>query len=512
VTSFVVLAATLAFVSGCGSPHHTTDAGTDAGLLPEADLTVVATVDQATPPQGAITYRVTLTNAGPNPATGVEVKDLLPAGVTFQTGVPSQGTYNSTTGKWTIGNLPASASTTLALQGIIVAWGVLANVAQVTHLDQLDVNSFNDAACATAIPLESDLQVAVRTSNPAPGAGVSVTYTVTATNNGPDPASAVTIQDLLPPSVTFVSALTSQGSYNSTSGLWTVGTLAAGAAPTLALTGTASGATAIDIAQGYSVGQVDQNPNNNADTTGALVADAELQVSLTSSSLHPNVGDTITLATRIINSGPASATSVAVGDLLPAGLTFVSATPTQGSYDSNTGTWTVGTVTAAATATLPVQAKVTSTSATTSTATITAGAGNDPVSANNSASLTVVPILSDLRLSVSADEPTPAVGANVTFLVGLGNVGPDKATNVQVMSLLPAGLTFVSATASQGTYSPSSGTWQVGTVTTGVFPTLTLQATVANAGTFTNTATISHADQTDPDLTNNSGSSSVTSQ
>ena len=39
-----------------------------------------------------------------------------------------------------------------------------------------------------------------------------------------------------------------------------------------------------------------------------------------------------------------------VQDLLPAGLTFVSATATQGTYNSVTGVWTVGTVIDGATA------------------------------------------------------------------------------------------------------------------------------------------------------------------
>ena len=45
-----------------------------------------------------------------------------------------------------------------------------------------------------------------------------------------------------------------------------------------------------------------------------------------------------------VQPGPGAATGVQVTDLLPAGLTFVSATPSQGSYDNVSGVWTVGTV------------------------------------------------------------------------------------------------------------------------------------------------------------------------
>ena len=67
-------------------------------------------------------------------------------------------------------------------------------------------------------------------------------------------------------------------------------------------------------------------------------------------------------------------------------------------------------------------------------------------------------------LSKTVSNPTPNVGDTITFTVTLSNTGPNTATNVQVTDVLPAGLTFVSATASQGTYDSATGVWTVGTV------------------------------------------------
>ena len=69
-------------------------------------------------------------------------------------------------------------------------------------------------------------------------------------------------------------------------------------------------------------------------------------------------------------------------------------------------------------------------------------------------------------------DPTPAVGTNVTFTITATNLGPNAATGVQVRDLLPPGLTFVSATPSQGTYTPGTGVWDIGNLALNATATL----------------------------------------
>lgn len=82
-----------------------------------ADLAVTKTVNDPTPDaEEIITYTVTVVNNGPEDATGVQVRDKLPEGITFITYTATAGTvYSSTTGIWDVGNLLNGASAVLTI-------------------------------------------------------------------------------------------------------------------------------------------------------------------------------------------------------------------------------------------------------------------------------------------------------------------------------------------------------------------------------------------------------------
>src|SRR5205085_1583863 len=110
------------------------------------------------------------------------------------------------------------------------------NTASVSHSDQFDPNTGNNQSGTTETPQQADLPLTKTVSNATPNVGDAITYTVTLADNGPDPATNVTVQDTLPAGVSFVSATASQGSYNSATGVWTVGTVSPGTPQTLTLT------------------------------------------------------------------------------------------------------------------------------------------------------------------------------------------------------------------------------------------------------------------------------------
>ena len=485
------------------------------GQTPSADLAVAKSVSNATPNVGdVVTFTVTVSDNGTDSATSVTVTDLLPAGLTFVSANPSQGTYASATGLWTIGTITTSVAQTLAVQARVDSPNARTNTATITFADQFDPSAANNTASATETPQQADLAVSKTVSNATPNVGDIVTFTVTVTDNGLDSATNAAVADLLPAGLTFISASPSQGSYDSATGVWTIGTITPAVPQTLTVQArVVSAAPQTNTATITHADQFDPDTANNSASATETPQQADLAVSKTASNATPNVGDTVTFTVTVTNNGPDSATNVGVSDLLPAGLTFVSATPSQGTYDPVTGLWTIGTITTAAPQTLAIQAQVASSAPQTNTATITQADQFDPDTANNSASVTVAASQpSDLAVAKSVDNPAPNVGDTVTFTVTVTNNGPTAATNVTATDILPAGLTFVSAAPSQGTYIPATGVWTIGSIANLSSASLALAATVVSPAAQTNTAAITQADQSDPNVANNSASATVTPQ
>ena len=122
----------------------------------------------------------------------------------------------------------------------------------------------------------------------------------------------------------------------------------------------------------------------------------------------------------------------------------------------------------------------------------------------------------DLAIEQVATPAMAKPGAEVTFALTITNKRPASATNVAVTDLLPAATTFVScASGSSGVCEGTGNDRRVvfESLGGGVSATVTLVATlnrdVAPATRVTNVATVSF-EGTDPDMTNNRASSTVT--
>lgn len=114
----------------------------------------------------------------------------------------------------------------------------------------------------------------------------------------------------------------------------------------------------------------------------------------------------------------------------------------------------------------------------------------------------VVPALADLSVAISVDRASPNPGETVTFSVTVTNAGPSPGIGIEVAAfsdVLPSGVSFGSATASQGAYDRQF--WNVGTLSSGASATLQLTFTIDADGQYRLLAEVSGATYPDPDST-----------
>jgi uncharacterized repeat protein (TIGR01451 family) len=317
---------------------------------------------------------------------------------------------------WTVGSINSGANATLTITATTATIGLKTNTAELTGLDQFDSDSTpnnqnpqeDDQDSQDVTPNVADLSLTKSVSDSTPDRNQQITFTVVVSNAGPNDASGVTVGDLLPAGLTFVSSTQTQGSYVSATGVWTVGTVTNGGSATLTITATTATIGAkTNTAQVTASNQFDPDstPNNSVaaeddqDSEVVTPTVADLSVTKTVNNPTQSVGQNVIFTVTVSNAGPDTAGNVSLTDLLPSGLTFVSSTPSQGTYNNNTGIWTVGSINSGANATLAITATVVGVGAKTNTAQVSASdqfdpdstPGNSQASEDDQASSTVTP-------------------------------------------------------------------------------------------------------------------------
>lgn len=143
--------------------------------------------------------------------------------------------------------------------------------------------------CLQSVPPQADLSITLAASSTTPTYGTTFTYTLSAISAASSNATAtgVTVSDLLPAGVTFVSAAGS-GTYASGTGVWSVGSLAAGASASLTITATASGAVGTSI-------------TNTAQITASSLPDPDSTVNNGATGEDDYASRTVTVGANTIN-------------------------------------------------------------------------------------------------------------------------------------------------------------------------------------------------------------------
>ena len=362
-------------------------------ITEKADLSVTQTANFSSVVAGNnLTYTVTVTNNGLADAKNVTLVETLPEGATFisATATPSQQTDNTLT--FDFGNLAQGASQTFEITVTAPKTpGTITATATVSS-QTFDPDATNDVEILTttveAIPPEtSDLSV-IRTDNEdSVNLGQRYIYTLTVTNNGPNDATGVVLTENLPSGVNFISRTLSQGSafFSSFSQILTAnfGTIKSGQTATVNITVNPFVAGDLISTTIVTSNKTDPNPINNEliDTkvvNSIIPAAADLQLTQSANNLNPGIGDQVIFTLTLTNRGPGSATGIEVKDILPKGLSFISALPEQGIYNQNTGIWDVGNIRDNLSRTLRITAQVNSPGSIINTAEVIAVSEIDP--------------------------------------------------------------------------------------------------------------------------------------
>ncbi|MCC7217075.1 MAG: DUF11 domain-containing protein [Burkholderiales bacterium] len=526
-----------------GDPNRDNNSGSvTSQVTAVADVTVTKT-DAPDPVQAGtpLTYVITARNNGPSTAAAVTITDTLPANATFigltatpagagapTCSAPAVGALGGTlTCTWASLATGTQQTATVVVRPQTGATGVQNDVTVATTT--AESNSANNSATATTAVTNAAVDLVINkgdTIDPV-ALGQLTRYAISVTNGGPSFATNIVMTDSFPagsPTATFSYqgnlAVSGGGScvepaLDATSGTLTCTwpTLASGSLVLVAYDMRAESIASGTSGTTFNSASVTANEPetlaaNNAtthSTTSRQAADLALTKSAPASVVP---GNPLAWTLTVTNNGPAASNGAQVTDTLPAGVTFVSASPGC-AFAAGTVTCTLGALANGASTNLTINVTVnspyTGANPLVNSATVTTVNEIDTVPTNNTGTAsTAITQQADLALTKTVNVAAPPVGSNVVFTITVTNNGPNQADSVQVSDQLPAGFAFVSASPSVGSYSNVTGIWTIGTLAFPGSATLQITATVNAGGPYTNTATVS-SPTPDPNPGNETG-------
>ncbi len=357
------LANTATVSSAVTDPNPANNSATDTDTLtPSADVSITKTdgITTATP-GGSVTYTITASNAGPSNTTGT-VADTFPGilsgcsttcvgagGGTCSAG-PTAGNINDRV------TLPAggSVSYTSTCSVSAAATGSLANTATVSST-ATDPNPANNSATDTdTLAPEADLSITKTDGLTTATPGQATSYTIVVANAGPSNAPASSVADTFPAAFTGASwTCVGAGGGTCTAGpvagnIADSANLPPGGSVTYTVNGTIDGGFVGLLSNTATVsapaGVSDPAAGNNSATDTTTVTGGASVSGTKTVAGDFTEGGAITYTVVLTNNGNAAQADNPgdeFTDVLPAGLTLVSASATSGAAVANVGTNTV---------------------------------------------------------------------------------------------------------------------------------------------------------------------------
>jgi uncharacterized repeat protein (TIGR01451 family) len=449
--------------------------------LPHADLTVTKTHSPDPVLAGnQLTWILTVTNNGPDPAPDVTVTDTLPPQATYLTNnlnPPAGCTAVGQVVTCSVGDLASGASITFKIVTLVDPDTVAAaggptsitNNATVTSGAVIDPNAANNSVEDTALVNDSADLEASKLCKPDTTvyAGTPIDCSIFVDNHGPSFARSVVIDDtiLSNSSLTISNIKVTPGSTSCTTSTVTggkkiscnVGDLAPASTTqtgrvTLSYTITATEGQDIDNQAVVRSDTPDPDTSNNTaqvNLTVTALSDLALAKSVSSTGV---AGTPISWTLSVRNNGPSTAKNVMITDTVPAGVTIASVSLSGGSCTAGVPgdpthptVCTFGSLAPGATSnTMTINATINP--QTTGVLHNDARVSSDTFDNVNSNDLahtdTTVTVQSSIAVTVAAT-PNPAIaGTPLSYQITVSNGGPSTARAVTLSDPLPAGVSF----------------------------------------------------------------------
>ncbi len=255
-----------------------------------------------------IEFSFRVRNTGQVPASGVTIRNVLPAALRHPDGDDLE---------YEIGQLPAGKTREVKL--------ILTAAQAGPTVNRVVVTADGNVAEEAQVPLEvvGPSLVVVREGPKRLFPNKNGTYANTVTNPGLSPVSTVNVVETVPVSMEFVEA-SDGGTYNAAkrSVTWTINQLAAGASKTVKVTlrSNARGAQ-VSVVRAYDAS------GSSGETVGATHVSGVCALTIEIGDIPALIeaGETVKVTARIINRGSDSAANVRITIALPAGMQLLDA-------------------------------------------------------------------------------------------------------------------------------------------------------------------------------------------
>ncbi len=396
-------------------------------------------------------YVLSVENLGFGTAESVVLEDVLPPEVALVSATPAPTSQVGQWLSWDLGALPYGAYEEVLITVKATAASGLATNSATVSTPTAEAGAGlenNDDSCVSNVT-GPDVY-AYKQCPPELVAGKSATYILEIGNSGTATAFNVVATDLLPPTVTFLgSTPVSPSSIDGQTLTWELGDIAPGDELTLivevesfATSGSATNLLSVTVENA----EGDEGTSNNTSECSSDHLAGDLLVEKACPPLFV-AGKNYLYSVEVSNVGTAPLENVWLTDLLPAGVSFVTAAPAPASVVGQEIAFSLGELAVGALVAIDIEVTAEATSgsgineATGTTDSFEGGAG-DSNNADGCESTFVAP-----QLTVDKECPPDMVsGEFATYSVTVANGGTSAAKNVVLTDTLPAGVIFWDAT------------------------------------------------------------------